>query len=137
MNTTRALISGWASVLATCGLCLCAATAGAKEKEKGKPPATQAAPAAAGPATAGASDCPAKDPAVKKGPPININKASAKVLICELEGITAAMADDIVRNRTYDKVEDLLNRDILKSGVFQKIQSRLVVADPGGAGKSK
>lgn len=132
MKATRAMSPKWANLLATCGLCLSAVTALAA---KDKPAASAAAPAAAGLAAEAPSACPAMDPAAKKGPPIDINTASALDLRCGLDGISEAMANKIVDNRPYNKVEDLLDRKLLNSGMFQKIQSRVTTSDPGGAGK--
>lgn len=131
-KATKAMGPNWATLLATCGLCLSAVAALAA---KDKPTAPAAAPAAAGPAAEAPAACPAMDPAAKKGPPIDINTASALDLRCGLDGINEAMANKIVDNRPYSKVDELLDRKLLNSGMFQKIQSRVTASDPGGAGK--
>lgn len=130
-NATSPMNPRWATRLATCGLLLCVFPAAATAAKPAAAPT--ATPASSSPA----ADAPAGCPAPKKEPPFDINSASALDLRCGLgpNGLSEAAANKIVDNRPYATVDELLDRKVLNSTMFLKIQSRVTASPP--AAKSK
>lgn len=56
---------------------------------------------------------------------ININSATIKELD-SLPGIGAVTAQKIIDGRPYNSINDLINRKILKSSVFEKIKDKII-----------
>ena len=57
---------------------------------------------------------------------VNLNKAATDELM-SLDGIGAARAQTIIKNRPYAKVEELLTKKIVTKSVFEKIKDQIVV----------
>ncbi|MCX6725708.1 MAG: helix-hairpin-helix domain-containing protein [Candidatus Shapirobacteria bacterium] len=57
---------------------------------------------------------------------ININKASLSELD-NLTGIGQKRAEDIVKNRPYSTVEDLLTKKVISQGIYEKIKNEITV----------
>ena len=127
MKQTRAISPHGATILTTCGLFfgvfLSVVTA----------PATAATPATAAPA----AEAPAACTGPKKEPPFDINSASALDLRCGLgsDSINEATANKIVELGPYKTVDELLDRRVLNSTMFQKIQARLTARQPAAKPK--
>lgn len=64
----------------------------------------------------------------KAGSLIDLNSASTKQLT-SLPGITSALADKIVKARPFSSTNELVSKNILSQGVFDKIKN-LITAKP-------
>ena len=65
-------------------------------------------------------------PARPVGQAININTATTEDLR-KLPGITTQRANAIVRARPYNRIDDLVQRRILKASTFERIKPYIVV----------